>query len=315
MTPNVSKPKILIIKHGAFGDFIQSFPSFEAIRKTCPMAHITLLCDPSLKEIAALSPYFDEILTDQRERLGFSLSKWRCLQKRLKIISQYALVIDLQQSLRSQIYLSFSGHAKKRDILKKLGKKTPLHALIRQAKYLQELHIPPLAPQKANWLIEAGKIQLPQNPRGPYIVLCAETSEKHRYKSWPLQNFIQLAFLLAKEGFQPILTGKKAAPLKSQERLAKLNILDLRGKTTIPDLAKIMSQADLCIGADTGSMHLATFCGCPTLVLFSTFSDPRFHSPIPLKAGDVTTLQARDTASLSFRKVLESALHLLKKLG
>ncbi|QCE33390.1 glycosyltransferase family 9 protein [Acetobacteraceae bacterium] len=309
------RPKILIIKHGALGDFIQSFPSFEAIRHTCPMAHISLLCDPSLKDLAALSPYFDSILTDSRERPGLSLKKWQRLRQQIAQIAQYDLVIDLQQSLRSKLYLFFSKHEDAPFLLKNLAKKKPLHALMRQKYLLKALHIPPLAPQKADWLIHAGKDLLPQKAQRPYVVLSVETGQKHLHKSWPLQNFIQLAVLLEKEGFQPVLTGIRPASLESQKRLSKLHILDLRGKTTLPDLAKIMERAVLCIGADTGVMHLAAFCACPTLVLFSAFSDPRFHAPIPLKAGNVVTMQARDTASLSFREVLKRALHLLKKLG
>lgn len=317
MNSQISAPTILIIKHGALGDFIQSFPSFEAVRKACPMARITLLCGPSLAQLARLSPYFDDIIIDQRERPGLSWDKWKKLRALTRKIESFDLVIDLQQSLRSKLYRVVSGHWKKPFSFKDFRKNKPCHTLMRQRRILEELHIPPVPPQKASWLIHEGRLSLPEikKTEKPYVILAVETGKKHLYKSWPIQNFIQLAILLAQEGFQPVLTGVHPTSQQSRQWLEKRNILDLRGRTNLADLAKIMSQAALAIGADTGTMHLAPFCDCPVLVLFSDFSDPRFHTPIPLKSGDVTSLQARDTASLSFRKVFQTALHLLKKLG
>ena len=60
------KKNLLIIKHGALGDFILSFGPFKAIRDYHLNDHIILLTNSIFKEFAEESNYFDEIIIDDR---------------------------------------------------------------------------------------------------------------------------------------------------------------------------------------------------------------------------------------------------------
>ena len=52
-------PKILVIKLGALGDFIQATGPFKAIRQHHRGAHITLLTTPPFVSLASDSSWFD----------------------------------------------------------------------------------------------------------------------------------------------------------------------------------------------------------------------------------------------------------------
>ena len=60
------KRNLLIIKHGALGDFILSFGPFKAIRNYHLNDQLVLLTTSIFKEFAKESNYFDEIIVDDR---------------------------------------------------------------------------------------------------------------------------------------------------------------------------------------------------------------------------------------------------------
>ena len=60
------RPRVLVIKLAALGDFVQAFGPFAAIRAHHPDAAITLLTTPPYAALARRSPWFDEVWTDGR---------------------------------------------------------------------------------------------------------------------------------------------------------------------------------------------------------------------------------------------------------
>ena len=56
------KQSILIIKHGAFGDLIQSDGIFKSIKNRHPNSHLCLLTSSLFKELMMKSPYFEDII-------------------------------------------------------------------------------------------------------------------------------------------------------------------------------------------------------------------------------------------------------------
>jgi len=63
---DVQQPRILVIKLGALGDFVQALAPMAAIRRHHPGAHITLLTTDPFVELAAASRWFDDIWVDSR---------------------------------------------------------------------------------------------------------------------------------------------------------------------------------------------------------------------------------------------------------
>jgi ADP-heptose:LPS heptosyltransferase len=93
------RPRILVIKLGALGDFVQALGPAAAIRAHHPDAAITLLTTAPFAELAGQAPYFDEVWVDERPRLATPRALL-ALRRRLRTAG-FARVYDLQTSDRS----------------------------------------------------------------------------------------------------------------------------------------------------------------------------------------------------------------------
>ena len=56
--------RVLVIRLGAFGDFVQSFGPFAAIRAAHAGAEITLLTTAPFAALAHAAPWFDRVEVD-----------------------------------------------------------------------------------------------------------------------------------------------------------------------------------------------------------------------------------------------------------
>ena len=64
------------------------------------------------------------------------------------------------------------------------------------------------------------------------------------------------------------------------------SVIDLRGKTDIIRLISILHQTDVLICNDTGTMHLAHFCGTPYVALFGP-TNPEKFAPVGIQSNIV----------------------------
>src|SRR5690242_14813543 len=99
--------RILVIKLGALGDFVQAMGPSAAIRAHHPDAHIVLLTTTPFAELARAAPYFDEVWIDERPGFLDPVGLWR-LRRRLRQ-GRFDLVYDLQTSDRSSFYHRLMG--------------------------------------------------------------------------------------------------------------------------------------------------------------------------------------------------------------
>src|SRR5262249_55461024 len=95
--------RILVIRLGALGDFVQSLGPFAAIRREHAADHVALLTTAPFADFAADLSYFDEVLIDPRPRLA-TLRGWWTLRRELRE-GCFDRVYDLQTSQRSSSYL------------------------------------------------------------------------------------------------------------------------------------------------------------------------------------------------------------------
>ena len=90
-----------------------------------------------------------------------------------------------------------------------------------------------------------------------------------RARRWLPERFAALARMLQQtQGAQIILVGTPSDEGAAVARYLKGDCVNLAGKTTLPQLADVISQADLFIGADSGVMHIAAATGTPVLSIF-----------------------------------------------
>jgi ADP-heptose:LPS heptosyltransferase len=97
-------------------------------------------------------------------------------------------------------------------------------------------------------------------------------------------------------GFTPVVIGTLTeAPLAKTIKTACPETVNLCGQTSLMDLVALARNAAGAIGNDTGPMHLIAPTKCPSIVLFSGYSDPVRHAP---QGARVRTIQVADLGLL-----------------
>ena len=117
---------------------------------------------------------------------------------------------------------------------------------------------------KIEWRNRPPRLELPTY----YAVLNPGSNEYGR--RWPFANYVKLAGWLREEGLTIIFVGK-ANENFNDDLLALLEedkeILDLTGRSTLPELFDIMKGASIVISNDTGPAHAAIALGLNTVVI------------------------------------------------
>lgn len=290
--------RVLVIKLGALGDFVQAMGPFQAIRAALPQAHVTLLTTKPFAEIAERSGWFDTVMLDSRPSgpLGFL-----DLRRRLRA-TRPDLVIDLQTSDRSSSYWRLlwpnrpllSGIARGASHRHDNPARDSMHTLDRQREQLAILGIGAVPPPTVDWMdAEPTDFDLPKR----YGLLVPGGAPHRPEKRWPADRYADLSARWAKEGVTPVLIGT-AADAEWTAAIAKAcpEALDLTGRTSLFQLAALARRATRAVGNDTGPMHLAAVAGCPCVVLYSNASDPALCGQ---RGPDVRILRVDDLSELS----------------
>ncbi len=260
---------ILVIKHGALGDIVLAFPSFDAIRAAHPHARITLLTTKPYATFLGASPWFDAIEIDTRP----SALNIPGLLKLRRQLAGFEMVYDLQTSARSSRYFRlarrppWSGIAKGSSHLHADPGRDKIHTRERLEGQLRAAGILRLPVPDLSWAAaDISRFCLPPS----YLVLVPGAAAHRPEKCWPVQRFSALA---AAQALPVVVVGG------AEQRFEVPGAIDLTGQTSFLELASVLRGAALALGNDTGPMHLAAALGTKSVVLFSAASDPALTAP------------------------------------
>jgi ADP-heptose:LPS heptosyltransferase len=295
--------RILVIRLGALGDFVQSFGPFAAIRAHHPEARIELLTTRPFLDLARRAPWFDDVLLDQRPR-WWDLPGLARLSRTLR---GFDFVYDLQTSSRSSRYFRLAGRPPWSGIAPGCShphanpRRDFMHTRERQREQLEMAGIAAFPPPDLSWLTEGGTV--PDLPAASALLVPGAAPHRPA-KRWPAECFAVLARELDARGLTPVVLGTQAeAPLAGAIAASCRATVDLTGRTALADIAALAARARVAIGNDTGPMHLAAAIGCPCVVLFSDASDPDLTAPRYPDGGWPIVLRAPDLADLPVERV------------
>ena len=304
------RPRILVIKLGALGDFVQAMGPAAAIRDHHRDAEITLLTAAPFNDIAQMSPYFDRVRIDERPG-RFDVAGWLRLRRRLRD-GHFQRIYDLQTSSRSSRYFhlmgpyllargkrpEWSGIARGASHPHANPQRDAMHTLDRQADQLAMAGIAAMSPPDLSWAAaDIARFNLP-----PDFMLVVPGGAAHRLdKRWPAPHYAELATLIARHGITPVMIGSRdeAEVTQAVSRGTPL-ARDLAGQTNLAEIVGLGAAARYAVGNDTGPMHLIVAAGCPATVLYSAASDPALTQP---RGPAVTILRRDDLAALSVAEV------------
>lgn len=149
---------------------------------------------------------------------------------------------------------------------------------IRNATFVEQIIQKPVAIDiKISPTENIDKFSLP----GSYFIIFPGSGLKT--KKWPPQHFSAVAkHIKLRYNLEPVVCGGPADRSDNQEFIQQYDsdIIDLTGKTTLPEFLAVLKKATCLISVDTGAVHLAAAVGCPIFALFSGLHYGRF-SPYP----------------------------------
>ncbi len=288
--------RILLVKPSSLGDVIHALPVLHALREHYPHARIDWLISASIAPLLEGHEKLDGLLLFDRKRLGRfgrSIAATKDLVRFFREIRsrRYDLVIDLQGLFRSGLMAWASG-AKVRIGFKSAREGAAMlythriddpdsHAVDRNmgvGKLLgwgdtETCFDFPLAKSVRSdtrqWLSELGIV-------GEEHLVVVAPGARWETKVWPWDRFAEVINALQgrKEVHCLLIGSPDEVPLC--ERVAaqcRRPPINLAGQTTLPQLAAIVSLADLVLCHDSASMHLAVALDRP-LVCISGPTNP-----------------------------------------
>ena|GEM_PF-360287 len=121
----------------------------------------------------------------------------------------------------------------------------------------------------------------PAVPRGPLVVL--HLGSGTQAKRWPAWHWRELlGRLIVTHNAQVVLVGVAGEAHVAKQVLAGgalNNVVDWTGQLSLAELAALLAQCDLFIGADSGPAHLAAAVGARTVAIFSGTNHPHQWAP------------------------------------
>jgi len=272
--------RILVIKLGALGDFVQALGPMAAIRKRHARAHIVLLTSQPYVDFAKASGLFNDVWVDTQRPKAWQIGRVLRLRKKFQSGS-FQRVYDLQTSDRSSFYFhilgpglrpEWSGIAKGCSHPHANPDRGLMHTIERQREQLAMIGIDDVPAPDLSWAkVDVAHFGL----KSPYALLVPGGAAHRPNKRWPADRYAELANHMLAGGLTPVLLGAHA-----ELGVLKLIAMDapgsvnLGGKTNFLDLATLAQGASVAVGNDTGPMHLIAAAGCACVVLYSFDSDP-----------------------------------------
>lgn len=307
------RAKILLIRPDHLGDLLFLTPTLRYLRALLPQAHISLLAGSWGKAVLETNPHLDELLSCDfpgfTRRPKESLSQpYRYLYRQARLLRQHQF--DLAIILRFDHWWG-AWLAAAAGIPRRFGYDIPEVApfLTDALPYRDQRH-----EVEQNWrlahhawsmgtlsIIDSwsdreviGELEfyVPQSDRdwadtwlqahhisdmGPLVVI--HPGAGAAVKRWRPQAWSKLAqILIDRHRCQIVFSGGPAEVELCCRIAAQINPSPpvAAGKTTLAQLAALMSQATLAIGPDTGPLKLAAAVGTPTVELYGPVDVQKF---------------------------------------
>jgi len=301
------RDRILVIQLARLGDLVQTVPFLKDLRHNYQDSRIALLCQKKLVPLARMIEGLDEVipfplddfLSSPDDRGGTIPHLWDFLRPLFQ--QKYPMVLNLNYSLISALaaeglcepqgeiignFLGADGRVLKRsswfNFIGSFSSRRRLNPfnLVDVFRYLipgerNDLYPMLRLDNENSWHRRSDK---------PLVVFLLGAGAKKR--QWPVFNFVKLAKLLQKKtGVIIALVGSKKDRALSRifARRSTADFVDLVGKLDLVELCRVLKEACLVIGSDTGPLHLAAALNTRTLGLY--FGPAWVHETGPYGEG------------------------------
>lgn len=308
-------PGILFIKTSSLGDVVHHMPAVTDAHRYRPDARLTWVVEEAFAPLARLHPAIDEVIAVSTRRWRSHLlqpatwTEFSAFRARLRSVDADK-VIDTQGLIRSAL-IAWAASGERHgydassirepvaswfyDVKHKVAREQ--HAVTRN-RMLTGLSLG-YSPDAA---IDYGLIKPPRDSAAPYAVLLHGTSRAA--KEWREVDWIGTGKWLGKQGIDVVLPwGNEAERLRCARLAAAIPGSRILERQPLDATAKIIANAALVVGVDTGLLHLAAAYGVPLIAVFLS-TDPGLTGPVG--NGAITIIGGKGIYP-SFERVIEAA--------
>jgi heptosyltransferase I len=255
-------PRLLVVRLSAFGDVIHTIPAVVALREAWDI------------DWAVEGPYREIVEIVGRVRaIPLSLKKWSLAN--VGKLRGHEVVIDFQGLLKSALVARVSGAKIRYGFTTEFIREKPAAWLLnRRVRIDPTTHV-------VDWNLQLARavdpgVRVPRvdftpfaadQPRGFEGRIVLIPSAGRREKEWPAERFRQLAERVGSRALVVWGPGERGTAESIGAEVAP--------PTTLRQLARVLRDASVVIGADTGPLHLAAALGTPVVGLFGPTSPAR----------------------------------------
>ncbi|MDD2790482.1 MAG: glycosyltransferase family 9 protein [Sulfurimonas sp.] len=274
--------RILVVRNDKLGDFITALPTMYVLKQHNPDNHIVAFVAPLNEALALSCEFIDEVIVDEGEDV-FALAK------KLK-----SAKIDTSITLFSNTRVAFAQFLA--GIKKRIAPATKIAQIFYTNRITQRRSQVKMAEFEYN--LELTKTLFPdinlaykkpllafEDAKIVYDVFCTNNDIQKEIvafhvgfggssdANWNLDEYeILIREVIQQEKYQVLLTfgpDEKALYEEMQKRLMGLNAVFYLSLDGILYFAKLISNFKLFVSTSTGTYHLASLVGCPTMTFFA----------------------------------------------
>lgn len=300
----IDAKRICLIKPSALGDVVQALPVLSALRSRFPNAHIAWVVNRSYADLLAGHPHLNEVIPFDRGRARpWAPAAWRSMRELCDSLRnrRFDLVCDLQGLFRSGL-MSWAARAPRRIGLGDAREGARLFytdivtipeenmsAVDRYWLVAEAMGTGAIAKQFVLHLDAADREWADRQLRGlSGLRVAIHAGARWMTKRWPAEHFVEIARRLDREFAASLVLVGGPEEADAANRIAAAapgRCVNLVGKTSLKQLAAVLSRVHLLFTNDSGPMHLAAALGTHVAAIFTCTSPERAR---PYGSGHLT---------------------------
>jgi len=288
-----SAPSILIILMGSLGDVARGLCLVAHLKANLPQCRVSWLVEPKWTELVKVHAQIDSVIIFQRAwRFSALWELYRNLRQ-----ENFDVTLDLQRILKSGFFSLLSGARRRVGFHRRNAKELNwifnnehigyfsdnLPKIRHYLKFTEHLGLP--VPDILDFGLASLNIaktapRIITELRQPFVAVVLGTSWET--KNWFYEGYLGLIQrILTDQIFKVVLLGDASQETLAASLTAKINapdVIDLVGRTSLPQLAAVLKAAAVGVGPDSGPGHVAAAVKTPFVTLFGPTS-PRRTAP------------------------------------
>lgn len=309
------KPHLAVFSSSKVGNFVVTTPLLRGLKEKYPDCTIDFFGSEITQDFEIHCPYIDWRFSLYSHRPDFLEALALEVRQRREVAGDYDLAINCDAFSEVNLVMAsairptyIAGVALSRDFrdkVKFLDREDSIYQILedndwnskefvtRHKNLLKSNYISEIFCRIAYVETDFYQLELPTHqPRFSVPDVLIHVTATRQAKLWSTHYWQQVIQWCEAQGLTLGLVG---CSLKQQQNLYNsgeteeyllqtTNLIDLRGDTSLIELAGALLEAKVCITVDTGPLHIAAAVGCPTIAIFGNDIDGDGASPIRLWA-------------------------------